>query len=179
MEKLYENLNQYGEEMEGKFSHNPHGNGIVISVTSPFVEEIHIECDKDVSREYWNTYSSLGPQADHPKGSDGLIYYNTREQCYYRCEWKPKEPGLKASEWGSIWVKTDIQHIVNHAIQSEQTTGAFSHDTTIYIKGNCVFLDVMPVDPNGQYKLPSTVESMFDRHKWFYAPFSFEVSLFR
>ena len=33
MENVYENMSKYGERMEGKFSHKPHENGIVISVT--------------------------------------------------------------------------------------------------------------------------------------------------
>ena len=77
MEKIYENMHKYGEEMEGKFSHNLHGNGIVISVTNPFFQEIHIECDGNILNEYYNTYSLLEPQADHPEGRDNLIYYNT------------------------------------------------------------------------------------------------------
>lgn len=177
MEKVYENLNKYGEEMKGKFSHNPHGNGIIISVTSPFVEEIHIECDENVSGEYRDTYWLLGPQANHPEGGHRLIYYNTQENCYYKCEWRPKEPGLKESEWGYIWVMTDERHIVKHAIQSEQLQAHFRRYNDIHKGQLCVFR-CYAVDPNGQYKLPSTVESMFDRHKWFYAPFSFEVSLF-
>ena len=127
MEKVYENLNKYGEEMKGKFSHNPHGNGIVISVTSPFVEEIHIECDNDVSGKYNNTYSLLAPQADHPEGYGLQIYYNTQEKCYYRSEWGKEESGLKKSEWGYIWVKTDSEYIVKHAMQYERTTSTFPH----------------------------------------------------
>lgn len=177
MEKVYENLSKYGEEMKGKFSHNPYGNGIVISVTSPFVEEIHMECDEDVSREYWDTYSLLEPQADHPEGSDRQIYYNTREKCYYKCEWGPKESGLKESRWGYIWVKTDRRYIVKHAMQYERLQAHFRIYDAIHKGQLCVFSGYA-VDPNEQYKRPSTVESMFDRHKWFYAPFSFEVPLF-
>ena len=40
----------------------------------------------------------------------------------------------------------------------------------------CVFRGYA-LDPNGQYKRPSTVESLFDRHKWFYNPFSFQIEL--
>ncbi len=176
MEKIYENLSKYGEEMKGKFSHNPYGNGIVISVTSPFVEEIHMECDEDVSREYWDTYSLLEPQADHPEGSDRLIYYNTREKCYYKCEWGPKESGLKESRWGYIWVKTDRRYIVKHAMQYERLQARFRMYDAIHKGQLCVFSGYA-VDPNEQYKRPSTVESMFDRHKWFYNPWSFKVSL--
>ena len=44
-------------------------------------------------------------------------------------------------------------------------------------KGQLCVFSSYAVDPNGQYKRPSTVESMFDRHKWFYNPWSFRVSL--
>ena len=74
MEIVSENLNKYGEEMKGKFSHNPRGNGIVISVTNPFVQEIHIDCDEDVYGKYNNTYSLLAPQADHPEGYGRQMY---------------------------------------------------------------------------------------------------------
>ena len=176
MEKVYENLNKYGEEMEGKFSHNPHGNGIVISVTSPFVEEIHIECDEDVSGKYNNTSSLLKPQADHPEGYGWQIYYNTQEKCYYRSEWRPKEPELKESEWGYIWVQTDSKYIVEHARLYEKLQAHFRIYDDIHKGQLCVFRGYA-VDPNGQYKRPSTVESIFDRHKWFYNPFSFQIEL--
>lgn len=176
MEKVYENLNKYGEEMKGKFSHNPYENGIVISVTSPFVKEIHIECDKDVSGKYYSTYSLLKSQADHPEGYDRLIYYNTQEKCYYRSEWGPKEPELKESEWGYIWVKTGSKYIIDHAQLSEKLQAHFRIYDNIHKGQLCVFIGYA-VDPNGQYKRPSTVESMFDRHKWFYNPWSFRVSL--
>ena len=176
MEKVYENMRKYGEEMEGKFSHNPHGNGIVISVTNPFVQEIHIECDDNFYDQYSRTYSLLEPQADHPEETDRLIYYNTQEKCYYRSEWKPKEPQLKESEWGYIWVKTDKKHIVKHAKQCEALQAHFRIYHNIHKGQLCVFTGYA-VDPNGQYKRPSTVESMFHRHKWFYNPWSFKVSL--
>ena len=88
MENVYENMRDYGEEMEGKFSHKPHENGIAISVTSPFVEEIHIESDNNIHKGYWETYSLLPPQAEYPEGESWSIYYNTKEQCYYRSEWQ-------------------------------------------------------------------------------------------
>ena len=56
MENIYENMNTYGEEMKGKFSHKPHRNGRVISMTSPFVKEIHRDCDDDLYQEYLDTY---------------------------------------------------------------------------------------------------------------------------
>ena len=169
MEKFYENLSKYGEEMTGKFSHKPHGNGIVISVTSPFVEEIHIECDKDIFEEYYRTYSLLEPQSDYPEEDYKLIYYNTEKKCYYRSE--PKE-----SEWGYIWVETDKKYIVEHTIRHEKLQAHFRMYNDIHKGQLCVFRGYA-IDPNGQYKRPSTVESMFDRHKWFYSPWSFEVSL--
>ena len=95
MEKVYENINKYGEEMRGKFSHKAQGNGIVISVTSPFVEEIHIESDDNIRTVYWDTYSLLPPQAEHPEGEDWKIYYNTQGKCYYRCKWQPKSLNWK------------------------------------------------------------------------------------
>ena len=176
MEKVYENLNKYSEEMKGKFSHNHHGNGIVISVTSPFVEEIHIECDEDVSAEYYNTYSLLEPQANHPEGVPDKIYYNTQEKCYYRSEWRAKKPELQESEWGYIWVKTNSEYILKHTRQYEELKAHFRIYDDIH-KGQLCIFSGYAVDPNGQYKRPSTVESMFNRHKWFYSPWSFKVSL--
>ena len=176
MEKVYENMNKYGEEMKGKFSHNPHGNGIVISVTNPFVQEIHIECDNDISNTYWDTYSLLAPQADHPIGENRKIYYNTREQCYYSSEWRPKKPEQEESEWGYIWVMTDKEYIVKHARSCEKLQAHFRIYDDIHKGQLCVFRGYA-VDPNGQYKRPSTVESIFDRHKWFYNPFSFQIEL--
>ena len=176
MEKVYENMNKYGEEMRGKFSHRAQGKGIVISVTSPFVEEIRIECDNDISNEYWNTYSLLAPQADHPEGEDWKIYYNTQEKCYYRCKWQPKKPELQESEWGYIWVMTDRGYIVKHARRYEELQAHFRAYRNMHKGQLCVFWGYA-IDPNGNPKKPSTVESMFDRHKWFYSPWSFEVSL--
>ena len=168
MEKIYENIKEYGEEMKGKFSHNPHRNGIVISVTSPFDEEIYIECDGGISAEYHQTYLLLEPQVDHPEGSGRQIYYNAKEKCYYRSEWRQDE--------GYIWVYTDKKYIVNHARRYERLQAHFRMYDDIHKGQLCVFKGYA-VDPNGQYKRPSTVESMFDRHKWFYNPWSFEVSL--
>ncbi len=86
MRNVSENMNKYGEKMTGKFSHNPSKDGIVISVISPFDEEIHMDCDNDIYQEYRNTYSLLEPQADHPDNEryDRLFYYNTQEKLYYR-----------------------------------------------------------------------------------------------
>lgn len=168
MEKVYENINKYGEKLEGKFSHNPHRNGIVILVTNPFAEEIHIECDEDFSEEYYHTYSLLEPQIDHPEVNKELIYYNTKEKCYYRSEWRPNE--------GYIWVYADKEYIVNHAKRCEKLQAHFRMYHDIHKGQLCVFTGYA-VDPNGQCKRPSTVESMFDRHKWFYNPWSFKVSL--
>ena len=174
MEKFYENMNKYGEEMEGKFSHKPHENGIFISVINPFVEEIRIECDDDLYEEYRHTYSLLEPQADHPdlQGYDRRVYYNTQEKCYYRSEWGPKGE----SGWGCIWVKTDRGYIAEHARRSEKLQAHFRMYHDIHKGQLCVFRGYAR-DRNGQYKCPSTVESMFDRHKWFYNPFKFSVAL--
>ena len=174
MEKVYENMRKYGEEMKAKFTHNPHGNGIVISVISPFVEEIHIVCDENFSNQYRDTYSLLEPQADHPEGTDRLIYYNTEEKCYYRSEWRLKELKPKESEWGYIWVKTDKEYIVKYAKQCEVLQAHFRIYHNIHKGQLCVFR-CYAVDPNGECKRPSTVESMFDRHTWFYNPFTFKV----
>ena len=176
MEKVYENMNKYGEEMKGKFSHNPHGNGIVISVTNPFVQEIHIDCDNDISNTYWDTYSLLAPQADHPIGENRKIYYNTREQCYYSSEWRPKKPEQEESEWGYIWVMTDKEYIVKHARSCEKLQAHFRTYHKIHKGQLCIFRGYA-IDPNGQCKRPSTIESMFDRHKWFYSPWSFKFFL--
>ena len=43
-------------------------------------------------------------------------------------------------------------------------------------KGQLCVFRCYAIDPNGQCKRPSTIESMFDRHKWFYNPFSFQVA---
>ena len=165
MENVYENMRKYGEEMEGKFSHKPNDNGIVISVTNPFFQEIHIECDGKISEEYYRPYSLLEPQADHPEDKGELIYYNTQEKCYYRFEWKEQ-----------IWVRTDQAYIVKHAQRCEALQAHFRMYRKIHKGQFCVFR-CYAIDPNGQCKRPSTIESMFDRHKWFYNPFSFEVEL--
>ena len=177
MEKVYENMNRYGEEMKGKFSHNPHENGIVISVTSPFVEEIHIESDDNIHKAYRETYSLLPPQAEPPKGESWCIYYNTEEQRYYRSELQlinfitPEKP-----EWGYVWVRTDSEYIVQHARNYEKLQAHYRSYHDIHKGQLCVFKGYA-VDPNGDFKKPSTVESMFDRHKWFFNPWSFKVSL--
>ena len=176
MEKVYENMSKYGEEMKGKFSHNLPRNGIVILVTSPFVEEIHIECDHDISNEYWNTYSLLAPQAEHPEGENRKIYYNTREKYYYRSEWREKNPEQQESKSGYIWVEANSEDIVEHARQCEKLQAHYRSYHDIHKGQLCVFRGYA-VDPNGDFKKPSTVESMFDRHKWFYNPWSFKVSL--
>ena len=176
MEKVYENMNKYGEEMKGKFSHNPHGNGIVISVTSPFVEEIHIESDDNIHKAYSETYWLLPPQAEHPKGEYRSIYYNTEEQRYYRSEWRERNPGQQEAEWGYIWVITDKEYITKHAKECEKLQAHYHSYHDIHKGQLCVFRGYA-VDPNGDFKKPSTVESMFDRHKWFFNPWSFKVSL--
>ena len=169
MEKDYEKMYKYGERMEGKFSHKLHGNGIVISVTDPFVQEIHIECDNHLFSPYRSPYSLLAPQADHPEEKDSLIYYNTQEKCYYRFEWK-------GSGWEYNWVETPSRYIVEHAQKCEKLQAHFRMLHSIHKGQLCVFRGYA-IDPNGDCKKPSTVESMFDRHEWFYNPWSFEVSL--
>ena len=172
MNQNYENMRDYGEEMKGKFSHKPHGNGIVISVISPFVEEICIDCDNDLYQEYSDTYLQLEPQADHPdlQGYDLRVYYNTQKKCYYRSQWGTTEEG----RWGCTWVETDRDYITTHVRRSEQLQAHFRRYKEIHKGQLCVF-KCYAVDPNGNPKLPSTVESMFDRHKWYYHPFLFEV----
>ena len=176
MDKIYENLNKYGEEMEGKFSHKPSENGIVISVTSPFVEEIHIESDEDIRAEFYDTYSLLPPQAEHPKGESWCIYYNTEEQCYYRSEWQLVNLTPEGSKWDYVWVLTDKTYIVKHARKCEELQAHYRSYHDIHKGQLCVFTGYA-IDPNGDFKKPSTVESMFDRHKWFFNPWSFKVSL--
>lgn len=173
METGFENMKQYGEEMIGKFSHKPDGrNGIVISVTKPFVEEICIDCDNDFYREYGETYLHLEPQADHPdlQGYDLRVYYNTQEKCYYRSQWGPTEEG----RWGCTWVRTDLVYIRNHTLRYERLLAHFRRCKEIHKGQLCIFTGYA-VDPNGNPKRPSTVESMFERHNWYYDPFSFEV----
>ena len=121
MNKIYDNLNKYGENVKGKFSHKPHENGIVISVTSPFVAEIHIECDNDISNYYWEPYSLLEPQANHPEGDHWKIYFNTQEKRYYRSEWSQ----LEESKKGYIWVLIDERFIVKHARKCEELQAHF------------------------------------------------------
>lgn len=179
MEKVYENIGKYGEKMEGKFSHNPSGNGIVISVTSPFIEEIRIDCDNDIYDDYRDTYRILEPQADHPERDHWKIYYNTQEKCYYRSEWRPKKPELQESEWGYVWVRTDMQYIIEHAQKYEKLQAHFRMFHNIHKGQLCVFTGYA-IDPNGDCKKPSTVESKLildNRTKWFYNPWSFQVSL--
>ena len=176
MEKVYENMNKYGEEMKGKFSHKAQRDGIVISVTSPFVEEIYIESDENIHKAYWETYSLLPPQAEHPKGEHRKIYYNTREKYYYRSEWREKNPEQQESKSGYIWVMTEKEYIVQHARQCEELQAHYRSYRAIHKGQLCVFTGYA-VDPNGNFKKPSTVESMFDRHKWFFNPWSFKVSL--
>ena len=169
MERDNEKMYKYGEKMEGKFSHKPHGDGIVISVTDPFVQEIHIECDNHLFSPYRSTYSLLEPQADHPEEKGSLIYYNTQEKCYYRFEWK-------GSGWEYIWVKTHGRYIIEHTEKYEKLQAHFRMLHSIHKGQLCVFR-CYAIDPNEECKRPSTVESMFDRYKWFYNPWSFEVSL--
>ena len=167
MEKVYENIGKYGEKMEGKFSHNPSGNGIVISVTSPFVEEIHIESDNDIHAKFCNTYSLLEPQAEHPEGESWCIYYNTEEQCYYRSEWQ-----------FNVWIQVNRKYIVEHARKCEELQAHYRSYHNIHKGQLCVFTGYA-IDPNGDFKKPSTVESMFHRHKWFFNPWSFSNFLIK
>ena len=179
MEKVYENINKYGEQIKGKFSHKAQRDGIVISVTSPFVEEIHIESDDNIHKAYSETYSLLPPQAEHPKGEYRSIYYNTEEQRYYRSEWRPKKPELEESEWGYIWVITDSEYITKHAKRCEKLQAHYRSYHDIHKGQLCVFTGYA-IDPNGDFKKPSTIESKLildDRTKWFFNPWSFKVSL--
>lgn len=180
MDKIYENLSKYGEEMKGKFSHKPSGNGMVISVTSPFVQEIHIECDNDIYNHYGYTYSLLAPQADHPDGNDRIIYYNIQKECYYKCEWGRKNPEQQEPKWGYIWIEIDSRYIVKHTQEYDRLQAHFRAYHNIHRGQLCVFTGYA-IDPNGECKLPSTIESKLifdDRTKWFYNPWSFKVSLF-
>ena len=176
-----ENMKKYGEEMIGKFSHKPHGDGIVISVTKPFVEEIHIDCCNEIYQEYREPYSLLEPQEDHPslRGSNKRAYYNTQDKCYYRSDWKI-EP--KQTEHGGefilgrtpIWVRTDTEYLKVHTIRYERLQAHIRRYKEIH-KGQLCFFSCYAIDPNGRCQLPKTVTSMFDDHKWYYDPFSFEV----
>lgn len=179
MEKLYQNISQYGEEMEGKFSHNPPGNGIVISVTSPFVKEIRIESDNDIRAEFRDPYSLLEPQAEHPEGQDWCIYYNTEEQCYYKSERQLINLTPEKTSWESVWVKVDKKYIVEHARKCEELQAHYRSYHDIHKGQLCVFTGYA-VDPNGNFKKPSTIESKLildHRTKWFFNPWSFKVFL--
>ena len=169
MANFYENMSKYGEEMEGNFSHKPHSNGIVISVTKPFVQEIHIECDRKIRDEYYGPYSLFEPNTEHPKVEPWKYYYNTREKRHYRSE-------LKENEGGYTWVATTEGYIVKHTRQCEALQAHFRMYHKIHKGQFCSFI-CYAIDPNGNFKKPSTVESMFDRHKWYFAPFSFQVEL--
>ena len=143
-------MNRYGEQMKGKFSHKTQRNGIVISVTSPFVEEIHIESDDNIHNAYRETYSLLPPQAEHPEGASWCIYYNTREQRYYRSEWRERNPGQQEAEWGYIWVITDKEYITTHARQCEKLQAHYRSYHDIHKGQLCVFRGYA-VDPNGDF----------------------------
>ena len=173
METVSENLKKYGEKMTGNFSHKPHGrNGIVISVTTPFVAEICIDVDNDFYREYSETYLHLEPQATDPdiQGIALRVYYNTQDKCYYKSQWGTTEE----SGWGCTWVETDRDSITTHVRRSEQLQALFRRYSEIH-KGQLCFFRCYAIDPNGRCQRPSTVESKFDEHKWYYHPFSFEV----
>ena len=159
---------KYGEKMAGKFSHNPDKNGIFISVTKPFVQEIHIECDGKIRDEFY-PYSLLEPNTEHPKVEYRKYYYNTQEKRYYRSE-------LKESEGGYTWVATDEGYIVAHNRKCEELQAHFRAYDNIHKGQLCVFTGYA-IDPNGNLKKPSTVDTKFHRHKWFFNPWSFQVSL--
>ena len=147
MEKVYENMNKYGEKMKGKFSHKTQRDGIVISVTSPFVEEIHIESDDKIHQAHRETYSLLPPQAEHPEGEYTSISYNTREQRYYRSEWRERNRGQQEAEWGYIWVITDKEYITKHARECEKLQAHYRSYHDIHKGQLCVFRGYA-VDPN-------------------------------
>ena len=182
MGTVSENMEKYGEEMIGKFSHKPYGrNGIEISAIKPFFEEIHIDCDNDFYQEYSELYLLLEPQEDHPslRGSNKRAYYNTQDKCYYRSDWKiePKQTENEGKfTWvrTPIWVRTDTEYIRVHTIRYERLQAHFRRYSEIHKGQLCIFTGYA-VDPNGNPKRPSTVESMFERHNWYYHPFSFKV----
>lgn len=121
----------------------------------------------------------LKPQANHPEEGDREFYYNTQEECYYRSEWREKNPEQPQSKSGYIWIGANGQYIIDHTRYCEELQAHFRMFHNIHKGQLCVFKGYA-IDPNGEFKKPSTVESKLildDRTKWFYNPWSFEVSL--
>ena len=166
MQILSENMKKYGEEMTGKF-HKFDGNKIVISVIKPFVAEIRIECDYDIYQKYGGQdYLLLDPQADPPdfqRYGRRVVYYNTQEKCYYRSE--------GSGNWVEVY-SADIQDLFR---LSEKLKAHFRRCRKEIYKGQLCFFRGYTIDPKGDLTLPSMVESMFDRYRWYYDPFSFDV----
>ena len=166
MEHSYTVDRKYVGEITGKISHVSRGSGeLTISVTTPFRGEILIECDTDIRYAYWNPISLIEPQSEHIEEED---------RCYYHTEQKSFYVGRYEVGKGVVPKKINSNWIIEHTKNSQRLQSHFQSRHKLHKGQSCSFLGYA-IDRNDRPMHPSTVESSFNKYKWFYNPFTFEV----
>ena len=102
---IFDEYDKYS--IEGKIVDiNDRSSTLIISVTSPFMNEVKFYCDSyhyDMLHPTKFTYSWINwvPDSAHPVVSEAAAYYNTNDKCFYK-----KEPGSE-----SKWERADFKDI--------------------------------------------------------------------
>ena len=158
---------RYVGEIRGKISHTLRGDELTISVTAPFRGEILIKCDTDISHTYWNLISLIEPQSEHIEEED-KCYYHTEQEFFYVGRYEAGK-GVVPKKINSKWI---IDYITNY----QRLRLHFQSLYKLHKGQSCSFFGYA-IDRNKRPMHPSTVESSFNKHEWFYNPFSFQIEL--
>ena len=157
---------RYVGEISGKISHTPRGDsGLTISVTAPFIGEILITCDTDIRYAYWNLISLMKPQSEHIE-EEYKCYYHTEEEAFYISKYQVGK--------GVVPEEINPQFIIEYTKNYQRLQSHFQSLNKLHKGQSCSFQGYA-IDRNKRPMHPSTVESSFNKHEWFYNPFSFEV----
>ena len=156
---------RYVGEIRGKISHTSHDGELTISVTVPFTGEILIKCDTDISHTYWQIISLIEPQSEHIE-KEYKCYYHTEEEAFYISQYQVGK--------GVVPKEINSQFIIEHTKNYQRLQSHFQSMKKLHKGQSCSFLGYA-IDRNKRPMHPSTVESSFNKHEWFYNPFSFEV----
>ena len=165
MQHSYAVDQRYVGEIRGKISHTPRGGELTISVTAPFRGKILIKCDENIRYTYWQTISLIEPQSEHIE-EENKCYYHTEEESFYISQYQVGK-GVVPKEINRQW-------IVDHTKNYQRLQSHFQSLNKLHKGQSCSFLGYA-IDRNKRPMHPSTVESSFNKHEWFYNPFSFEV----
>lgn len=98
---------------------------------------------------------------------ENKCYYHTEEEAFYISEYQGGEVVPK---------KINSKFIIEHTKNYQRLKSHFQSLHKLHKGQSCSFYGYA-IDRNDRPMHPSTVESSFSKHKWFYNPFTFEVTL--